>query len=101
MTDTNLTHHEICFYVVGTTNDGKVVTLKVTKLDKGWNQSVFAGKAPDLNNQYLSNQTRDELNGWFACDFRSRYRIFTSLGESLEHHAQKESSSRSKRNARA
>lgn len=94
MDASNLTLGEICFYVVGerTTSKAKrsIVTVKITKVGGGWYQSVLVGDCPELSVKYVSNETRDDLNVWFVCDFKTRYRIFTSEEEALAHHAQKE-----------
>ena len=93
MGDQNLTLDAIRFYVVGERiahTQSQMVTLGITKVNGGWSQDVLVGDSPELRVNYMSNQTRQDLNAWFVCDFKTRYRIFTAQTEALEHHAQKQ-----------
>lgn len=89
MRASNLTRDEISFYVVGTVKRSvkTCVTLKLVKCVGGWRQRVLLGNAPGLNCDYVKDETRDELNVWFGCDFDAPYLLFTKLEEALEYHA--------------
>ena len=75
------------FHVAGTTRiTGNPHVIKLSKTSKGWMQRRVAGDECSLDVDYVSNETRDELREWFACDFLSRFYLTADLSDVLAYH---------------
>ena len=78
------------FFVCGKPKKGDAyVIVRYEKVDKGWESRVVLGKAPELNNVYVSDETREELAAWHPCDFVTKSYITNTLSAAKEHVARK------------
>lgn len=87
MNDRNLTPgRPIEFFVSGTTRGHPKANaiVRYRKIAKGWESRVVEGKAPNLNNVYASDETREDLAGWHSCDFAGRVHVTETLSEARE-----------------
>lgn len=89
MDDQNLTP-QLRFFVAGRAKVSNTwVILQYSKIDKGWASAVVYGKAPELFNVYVSNETRDQLAEWFGCDLSSRPFVTENFDHAVNHIARK------------
>lgn len=89
MDDQNLTPITIEFFVSGKVAATTYVIVRYRKIDNGWESHVVFGKAPQLNNIYMTDETRDELADWYLADFTSRPYVTRTLDEAQEYIARK------------
>lgn len=78
------------FYVVGRRkkNSNRHTILSFVKTRNGWKQRVVDMDHDDdkeLNVDYISNETRHNIQEWMVCDFRTRFRMFDSFEEAEEY----------------
>ena len=87
------------FFVVGVYDDRKVKTLprsasnemvivRYVKTGNGWKQRCIVGNEPALNNDYVSQENREDLNQWLVVDFTTRYRVVSTQEESMAYRDQ-------------
>tara|TARA_B110001450_G_C17154253_1_gene292506 strand:+ start:171 stop:458 length:288 start_codon:yes stop_codon:yes gene_type:complete len=89
MDDQNLTPATIDFFVSAKVAAKVYVIVRYRKIDNGWESRVMFGNAPQLNNIYMSDETRDQIADWYLSDFTSRPYITQTLGEAQEYIARK------------
>jgi hypothetical protein len=89
MDNQNLTPVTIEFFVSAKVAAKVYVTVRYHKIDKGWESRVVFGNAPQLNNLYMSDETRDQLADWYLSDFTSWPHITQTFGEAQEYIARK------------
>lgn len=89
MDDQNLTPVTIEFFVSGKVATKTYVIVRYLKIDNGWESRVVFGKAPQLNNIYVSDETRDQLADWHLADFIGRPYIAQSFEDAQEYIARK------------
>lgn len=87
----NLTH---TFFVVGYWDErvdksrprkkpaeAELVVVRYDSTSKGWRQRCVDGAVATLNNEYVSGETRDDLNAWLGVDFGTSFRVFSHIEE--------------------
>lgn len=83
----NLTQPVTPFYIAGTTRvTGEPHVIKLLKSRKGWQQRRVAGDDAGLDVNYVSRESREQLQEWFACDFRNRFYTSRDLSDVLAYH---------------
>lgn len=59
------------FYLFGYARSTKeAIILKCDKTNLGWATHLVHGRTPGFGNEYISNETRHDLDKWFKIDFR-------------------------------
>ena len=94
MDDQNLTPVTIEFFVSGKVANrapakAHYVIVRYRKIDDGWESRVVVGTAPQLNNVYMSDETRDQLADWYLADFTTRPFVTETLEEAQDYIARK------------
>lgn len=77
------------FYVVGVPKDitpglERVVIVMYKATQKGWNQRCVRGRYYSLNNEYVSKETRQEIEEWRLTDYKKKNFMLETLEAALE-----------------
>lgn len=76
-TTANLTH---VYYATGKrASDGYPAIVECQKTVPGWTTRAIEGEKAGLGNEYVSNETVDELCDWLHYDFLGKYHFTDSL----------------------
>lgn len=81
------------FFVVGKLrarrqkDDPPCVVVSYASFERGWKQRVVQGNAPELNVDYISNETVFDIQHWIPFDFIKSHKTFLTLQEATEYQA--------------